>query len=451
MGSTERVVIVGGDAAGMSAAAQARRMRDDLEIIAFERGQHVSYAACGIPYYVAGLVSDAAALIARSPAEHRRRGIDVRLGHEVVAIDLTTRTVSVRRLDDGTTSREPFDQLVYATGAAPRRLEVPGADARGIFGVATLADGLRLREVVELERPRRVVIVGGGYIGIEMAEAFITRGLEVTLVELGSHVMGTLDPDMGALVSAALAEAGVELYLGERVSGFHTAAGRVRLVETNQRVLPTDLVVLGIGVQPRTELAAEAGLPLGESGAVRVDDRMRTGIPGIWAAGDCAEAFHLVSRRPSYIPLGTTANKQGRVCGINIGGGYARFPGVVGTAITKFGQTEVARTGLSEREAQAFGFEYVLSKIEDATRARYYPGSARIVVKLLAERGSGRLLGAQIVGGPGAGKRIDVVAAALHAGIRVDEFMSLDLAYAPPFSPVWDPLLIAARKAAEQL
>jgi NADPH-dependent 2,4-dienoyl-CoA reductase/sulfur reductase-like enzyme len=395
-------------------------------------------------------VDDAAALIARSPEEHRRRGIDVRLRHEVVAIDLAARTVAVRRLDDGTTYREPFDQLVYATGAMPRQLLVPGVDNRGIYQVATLADGLRLREVVEVEPPRRVVIVGSGYIGIEMAEAFVTRGLEVAMVELGPHVMGTLDPDMGALVSTALREAGVELYLGERVIGFHSEAGQVRVVETDRRTLPTDLVVLGVGVQPRTELAAEAGLPLGVSGAVRVDDRMRTGIPGVWAAGDCAETFHLVSRRPVYLPLGTTANKQGRVCGINIGGGYARFPGVVGTAITSFAQTEIARTGLSEREAQRLGFEYVLGKIEGFTRARYYPGSAPIVVKLLAEKGSGRLLGAQIVGGPGAGKRIDVVATALHAGMRVDEFMALDLAYAPPFSPVWDPLLIAARKAAEQ-
>lgn len=357
----------------------------------------------------------------------------------------------VRRLVDGTTYREPFDQLVYATGAAPRRLEVPGADAQGIYGVATLADGLRLREVVERERPQRVAIVGGGYIGIEMAEAFVARGLAVSLIELGPQVMGTLDSDMGALVSAALREAGVEVYLGERVTGFHATSGRVRAVETDRRTLPADLVVLGVGVQPRTELAAQAGLPLGESGAVRIDDRMRTGIPGVWAAGDCAETFHLVSRRPAYIPLGTTANKQGRVCGINIGGGYARFPGVVGTAITKFGQSEIARTGLNEREAQALGFEYGVARIEDHTRARYYPDSARVVVKLLAEKGSGRLLGAQIVGGPGAGKRIDVVVTALHAGMRVDEFIHLDLAYAPPFSPVWDPLLIAARKVAEQV
>ncbi|GBD30740.1 NADH peroxidase [bacterium HR32] len=357
----------------------------------------------------------------------------------------------MRRLEDGATYREPVDQLVYATGAGPRWLEVPGARSRGIYGVATLADGLLLRQIVEDERPQRAVIVGGGYIGIEMAEAFVARGLDVSLVELGSEVMGTLDADMGALVSAALREAGVKVYLEERVTGFHADGGQVRAVETDRRTLPADLVVLGVGVQPRSELAAEAGLPLGESGAVRIDDRMRTGIPGVWAAGDCAETFHLVSRRPAYIPLGTTANKQGRICGINLGGGYARFPGVVGTAITKFNQTEVARTGLSEREAQALGFEYGVARIEDRTRARYYPDSALMVVKLLAEKGSGRLLGAQIVGGPGAGKRIDVVAAALHAGMRVDEFMYLDLAYAPPFSPVWDPLLIAARKAAEQV
>lgn len=368
----------------------------------------------------------------------------------MVALDLAARTVTVRRLADGQRYREPFDQLVYATGARPRSLPVPGADARGIYRVATLADGVLLRRVVEQERPRRVVVVGGGYIGIEMAEAFVTRGIEVALVELGPEVMGALDPDMGALVSSALRDAGVAVYTGEQVTGFQVNGDTVRAVETDQRTLPADLVVLGIGVEPRSELAAEAGLPLGERGAVRVDDRMRTAVPGIWAAGDCAETFHLVSRRPAYIPLGTTANKQGRVCGINIGGGDARFPGVVGTAITKFCQTEIARTGLSEREAQALGIAYHVGRIESRTRAGYYPGAAPITVKLLVERGSGRVLGAQIVGGEGAGKRIDVVAAALHAGMRVDEFMYLDLAYAPPFSPVWDPLLIAARVAAAE-
>jgi NADPH-dependent 2,4-dienoyl-CoA reductase/sulfur reductase-like enzyme len=388
-------------------------------------------------------------LIARTPETFRdKQNIEARTLHEVEEIDLKQRRVRVRQLETARVQWESFDQLLIATGAVPFSPDVPGADARGIYGLSTLQSGLAVRRAIDEEHPKRAVIVGGGYIGLEMAEALILRGLEVSLVERMPQVMGTLDPDMGALVSDALRHIGVTLYLEEALQSFAVERGRVQAVVTDQRTLPADVVILGLGVRPNSSLAGEAEIPLGEKGAVRVNERMQTAVEGVWAAGDCVESFHLVSRKPFYVALGTVANKQGRVAGINLGGGYATFPGVVGTAVSKVCAVEVARTGLQETEIQRLGWEYVSAKIESKTRAGYYPGAGSITVKVLAEKGSGRLLGGQIVGIEGAAKRIDVLATALHAGFTVQEMIHLDLSYAPPYSPVWDPVLIAARKAA---
>ena len=360
---------------------------------------------------------------------------------------MAQRRVQVQPVENGRTWWEPFDQLLVATGAIPFLPDVPGAGAAGIYGLSTLQSGIEVRRAVDQEQPRQAVIVGGGYIGLEMAEALRLRDLDVSLVEMMPQVMSTLDVDMGALVSQALRGVGVHLYLEERLEGFEVADGRVRAVVTDKQSLPADLVILGLGVRPNTALAADAGIPLGQRGAIRVDDRMQTDIEGVWAAGDCVESFHLVSRRPFYVALGSVANKQGRVAGINIGGGHATFPGVVGTAVSKICTVEVARTGLQEKEIEQLGVEHVSARIESQTRAHYYPGAGRITVKILAEKGSGRLLGGQIVGVEGAAKRIDVLATALHAGLTVDDMLNLDLSYAPPYSPVWDPVLIAARQA----
>lgn len=451
MQKTERVVVIGGDAAGMSAASQARRMRADLQIVAFERGAYTSYSACGMPYYIGDVVGDVERLIARRPEEFLTRDIQAHVRHEVESIELRSQRVQVRRLEDGAVFSEPFDHLVIATGAVPIRPTLPGSDARGIYGLAILEDGIRVRQAVEQDQPANAVIVGGGYIGLEMAEALVMRGLNVSLVERASAVMNTLDTDMGDIVSEAVRDVGVTLYLEESVEGFEIDGGAVRGVETDRRTLPADLVIMGIGTRPNTALAQNAGIPLGQTGAIKVNGRMQTEAEGVWAAGDCTEAFHLISRRPVHIALGTIANKQGRVCGINLGGGYATFPGVVGTAVSKICTVEVARTGLNEKEARGLGLEYVVGKIDSTTRAGYFPGAGKITVKVLAERASGRLLGAQLVGIEGAAKRIDVFATALHAGMTVEEVQYLDLSYAPPFAPVWDPILIAARKAAEQL
>ena len=375
----------------------------------------------------------------------------MRVLHEVEEIDTEKRKVRVRDLKRGRSAWESYDQLLIATGASPICPDLPGSDAVNICGVNTLESGLDIRKRLDKRGMKKGVVVGGGYIGLEMAEALVRHGLEVSLIDRGSQVMGTLDEDMGALVSQALRDLGVTLYLEEALAEFQTKAGKVTGIVSDKRTLPADIVILGLGVHPNTALAAAAGIPLGEKGSIRVNERMETGIAGIWAAGDCAESFNLVSRRPFYIALGTVANRHGRVAGINLGGGYATFPGVVGTAVTKICQVEVARTGLQEKEIEALGLEHVSAVIKSRTKAGYFPGAGEITVKVLAEKGSGRLLGGQIVGMEGSAKRIDTIATALHAGFTVEEMINLDLGYAPPFSPVWDPVVIAAREVAKKL
>jgi NADPH-dependent 2,4-dienoyl-CoA reductase/sulfur reductase-like enzyme len=450
----ERLVVVGGDAAGMSAASQARRRRgsDDLSIVAFERGVHTSYSACGIPYWIGNDVDAMGDLVTRTPEEFRsKQDIDMRIRSEVESLDLDRRSVRVRDLESRRTYDEPFDQLVLATGSVPMRPPIDGIDADGVYGVQTLDDGVALRRELDSGDVRQIVVVGGGYIGLEIAEAAKSRGFEVTVVDLSETPIGTFDPDVGHYLADAVRGLGIELILGDGAERIETDGdGRACAVHTRSgKVLSADLVVLGLGVRPNVALAKSAGVPLGPSGGIAVDRRMRTQVPGVWAAGDCVESVHRLSGVRAVVALGTHANKQGRVAGINIGGGYATFPGVIGTAITKICQLEVARTGLSEQEASEAGYEYVSAYVDSTTRAGYYPGAQPIRLKMIAERRSGRLLGAQVVGREAAAKRIDALAICIWNEMGVDEILSLDLSYAPPFSPVWDPVLIAARKAFE--
>ncbi|MGH2790922.1 MAG: FAD-dependent oxidoreductase [Actinomycetota bacterium] len=447
---TERLVIVGGDAAGMTAATQARRLQGpkELEIVAFERGHYTSYSACGIPYYVGDVVDDLETLIVRSPKAFREDSdISAHIRHEVVAIDLEARRVKVRDLEAESERWEGFDRLMVATGATPVKPEWPGGDAEGIFGVQVLDDGVDIRAWVDEQKPKSAVVIGGGYIGIEMAEAFKSLGMDVSLVDQSAFPMSTLDPDMGALIAESMRQMEIDVYLEEVVESFEERDGRVDAVVTDKRTIPAEVVVLGIGVRPNVGLAEAAGIEIGVSGGVKVDRRMQTSAEGVWSAGDCAEKFHLVSRASVTIPLGTHANKEGRVAGINMGGGYETFPGVVGTAVSKVCDLEVARTGLTENEATDAGFDYLTTVTDSTTRAGYFPGTSDIKTKLIVERQSGRLLGAQIIGQEGAAKRIDVLATALWNSMTVEGMLNLDLSYAPPFAPVWDPVLIAARKA----
>ncbi|MGZ4614794.1 MAG: FAD-dependent oxidoreductase [Actinomycetes bacterium] len=450
----ERLVVIGGDAAGMSAASQAkRRAGDAIEVVALERGQHASYSACGIPYWVAGDVDLANDLVVRTPAEHRDRGIDLRMGQEVTSIDVDGRRVTVRDPAAATSYDLDFDHLVIATGAVPARPDLPGADAAGIYGVQTLNDGQQVVDGLRGDRPRTAVVVGAGYIGIEMAEALVRKDVTVTVVDQAAEPMSTLDPDMGRLVHEAMTDMGIAVRTDSAVQRFDVTGGRVSGVVVAGETIPADVVILGTGVRPNTALAAAAGLPLGESGGLRVDRRMAVvGHDRVWAGGDCVETWNRVSLRWGHVPLGTHANKHGRVIGENVSGGYATFPGIVGTAVSKVCDLEIARTGLREREARAAGLRFVTTTITANTRAGYFPGAGPLTVKMLAELGSGRLLGAQIVGrGEGSAKRIDTCAVALWHEMTVEQMTSLDLGYAPPFSPVWDPVLVAARAAVAKL
>jgi NADPH-dependent 2,4-dienoyl-CoA reductase/sulfur reductase-like enzyme len=400
-----RLVIIGGDAAGMSAATQVRRMKtvDELEIVVFERSSRTSYAACGLPYLIGGFVTSPESLVARTPEQHRAKGIDVRIHHEVTAIDRKASAVSVRDLDSGIESTAHYDELLIATGASGISPRWPCIDAKGALQLRTLDDAAKVERLL-IAGARRAVVVGAGYIGLEVAEGLFRRGLQVTVVE-------RLDAPMNA-------------------------------------VLDADIVVIGLGVRPNVELARAAGIGVGESGGIKVDDHLRTDSPHIWAAGDCVESHHRITGRSVVVALGTHANKQGRVVGTNIAGGDAAFRGVLGTAITRFQDMEIARTGLTEREAAAAGFDALGVTTEASSRAHYYPGAQPMKIKLVVERRTGRLLGAQIVGGASAGKRIDVLATALWNGMTVAELAEMDLSYAPPFTPVWDPVLLAAGKAA---
>ncbi|HEX6425264.1 MAG TPA: FAD-dependent oxidoreductase [Acidimicrobiales bacterium] len=442
---TDRLVVIGGDAAGMSAVMQVRRRQPDREIVVLEKGAWTSYSACGIPYLVGGLVDELDDLVARSPTTFRDdHDIDVRLGHEARALDLDARTVEAWDAEAGRAVTVGFDTLHLATGARPLRPDLPGIDDAVVHGVQTLDDAAAVERAAR--GAQRVVVVGGGYIGLEMAEAFVHRGVGVTLVEAADQLMPSLDADVAAPLVGALEGLGIDVRLRtplEAVEGRAVVAGGERIA--------ADLVVLGLGTRPNADLAAAAGVEVGVKGAIRVDRRQRTSAPGVWAAGDCCESFHMVARTPVHIALGTVANKQGRVAGVNIGGGYAAFPGALGTAVTRVCSVEIGRTGLSRREAEHHGFVAVEATVDGETRARYLPQRKAITVKALAEAGTGRMLGAQIVGEEGTAKRIDVLATAIQAGMTAEQVVDLDLGYAPPFGPVWDPVHLVARGLLREL
>ena len=447
-----RLAIVGGDAAGMSAASTARRRDPDLEVVAFERGPYTSYSACGIPYYLGGLFDDADRLISRSADEHRANGITLSMRTEVTAVDLDARSLTVLDHQTREERTEGFDQIVLATGAEAVPPPVPGAAASE--PVRTVDAAERFRSALSRGGDHQhVVVVGGGYIGLEMAEALVQRNIATTLIEAAPQVMGTLDADMAAHVQDAAEGLGVRVLVSTKLEEvLLDDLGAPRAVRAAGETIEADHVVMATGVKPAVDLAEAAGVELGPSGAVRVDDHQRCpGRDGVFAAGDCAESWHRILERPVNIQLGTHANKQGRIAGANATGADLAFPGVIGTAVSRLCRYEVARTGITEREAAGADIDVVAAEIKDKTRAGYFPGAGPVWIKLVCEPGTGRLLGGQIVGVEGAAKRIDVLATCVWAGLTVDEIELLDLGYAPPFSAVYDPVLVAARAARKRL
>lgn len=443
-----KLVVIGGDAAGMTAASKIRRVQPEREIVVFERGNHTSYAACGMPYYIGGLIDSEENLIVRKPEVFRKKQhVDVRIRHEVTEIDTVKKRVKVRNIDKNMDFWETWDDLLIATGASPVVPQSENIDARGIFSLSTLQSGINVNNFINENKPAKAVIVGGGYIGIEMAEALLARSIEVTIIDMAPQLMTSLDKDMSDQILAYLKEQQVKIFLEETLEKFtKNADGSVNSVITNKQTLPADIVIVGVGIKPNAGLAANAGIKIGKNGAIHINKRCETSALNIWAAGDCAESFHLITHEQVHFALGTVASKHGLTAGINISGGNMEFPGVMGTAITKFKEMEISRTGLSEKEAKNLNIDFETAMITTVSPASYYPDAKEISVKLVINKQSRRILGGQIVGFEGTGKRIDSIVTAITAGFTAQQLMDLDLAYAPPFSNVWDPVQIAARR-----
>lgn len=439
-----KVVIIGGVAGGATAAARLRRLNEAAEIVIIERTGYVSYANCGLPYYIGGVITDRTKLTLQTPESFWNRfRIDVRVRQEAVSIDRGARTVSIRRLDDGSVYAERYDKLILSPGARPVDPGVPGTDSERLFTLRTVEGTFRIHDFVEREHPQTATIVGGGFIGLEMAENLRERGLDVTVVQRGSHLMPTLDQDMAAILHNHLRKHGIRVMLDANVTGFSALNGSIRTALAEGAPLDADLAIMAVGVAPESTLAREAGLELGLRGAIKVDEHLRTSDPDIYAVGDAIEVKHAVTGKPALIALAGPANKQGRIAADNICGIDRVFKGSQGSSVLKMFDLTVATTGLTLRAAQAAGLAADAVVLTPANHATYYPGSESLVMKVVFEQNTGRILGAQIVGGAGSDKRIDVIATAIRAGMDATDLTELDLAYAPPYASAKDPVNMA--------
>jgi NADPH-dependent 2,4-dienoyl-CoA reductase/sulfur reductase-like enzyme len=445
-----RFVIIGGDAAGMSAASKAKRNKPDTEIIVLEKTSDVSYSACGMPYNIADPARDINDLVVRTATVFReKQGIDLRLGHKVEQIDRAAKKV-LGHCQDGAPFEVQYDKLLIATGARARNLPIPGADLPGVKALRSLEDGRSIKAFIAEQGVKAALIIGAGYIGLEMVEAFHERGVHVTVCDIVPDFLPWAPKEMDKVLRDELQSKGVESRMGTAVKGIQEKGGRLK-VELGEESLEADMVLVGIGVVPNSELAADAGLELGPSKAIAVDKYLRTSDPDIYSAGDCADAFHYVSGQRVWIPLALRANRGGWAVADNVTGEPSEIPDIVGTGVFKVLDLEVARTGLSIKEAQDAGFKPVGNYIQSRSRAHGHPGNQTVHIQLVADASSKKLLGAGMIGKEGVAHRINAAAVALHASMTVEEFFGCDLAYAPPFSPVWDPLLTAANQMLKKL
>ncbi|MEN8163318.1 MAG: FAD-dependent oxidoreductase [Acidobacteriota bacterium] len=445
--SSPRIVVIGGVAAGMSAASQAKRRRPEADVIVFERGDRISYGACGMPYNIGDPSRDIEDLVVLTPAQAGKRGIDLRLRHEALALDTENRFVTVRDLDTGNELKEPFDALVIATGAQAVHLPLPGFDLPGIFHLRNLNHGRLIKNHIAEHSPSKAIVLGAGYVSMEMCHVLTELGLKVQILKKRPRILRGWSEETVSLVVAELDRHGVEIHTGMDITGAEPGPdGNVSALTTDQGPYPTDLVLQAVGVRPNVNLAVEAGLSIGETGAIWVNKYQQTSSEAVWAAGDCAESYHRVLRRNVWTPLGTTANKHGRIAGANVIGAGQQFAGVVGTTGFKVFDLEVARSGLGLEQAQAEGFEPVWVTIKQQSRAHGYPGASPIQVTLIADGPTGVLLGGEIVGREGAAMRANIFAAALASHMSVADLQGLDLVYSPPFASVWDPILVAANQ-----
>jgi NADPH-dependent 2,4-dienoyl-CoA reductase/sulfur reductase-like enzyme len=470
----ERLVVIGGVAAGMSAASSYKRIRLEAEAVVLEKDYFISYGACSLPYYISDDVKDFNQLISLTPnVAAEERDIRVLTRHEVLGIDTGAHKVRVKDLEKNEEIEFVYDRLVIATGGLPIKPPLPGIDLQHVYTIRTLLDGIEIKKYIDEwgsfhvcvgspeclyinqfgagKRLMKAIIVGGGYIGMEMCESLRKRGLDVTVIEKMDRVLGNMDTSITDIVEEKILAEGIKLFKGTSVEGFAGKDGAVTKVLTDKGEFDADMVLLVIGARPNTQLAKDAGIELGVNGAIRVDEYMRTNISDIFAAGDCAEAMHMVTGKKAYIPLGTTANKEGRIAGENAAGKKNVFDGIVGTAVTKVFDLEVARTGLSTLETEREGYNFFTSTIKGRSRSSAYPSGKPITVSFVVDRNSGRLLGAQMTGEEGVAHRIDVLAACIYGKMTIEDVARLDLGYAPPFATVWDPILIAANVALKKL
>lgn len=449
----ERLVVIGGTAAGLSAASRAKRAVPGLEVEVFEKTGYVSYGACGLPYFVGGIIHDPEDLISLTPQQlSEERGMIVHTRHEVMRIDREAKTVEAMDLETGLRRLASYTYLVIATGASPIIPSIPGVEAEGVHVLRTVEDGIVLKKRIGDASVTNAVIIGGGFIGLELAGEMTRGGVAVTVVEALPRLLPFLTEDYSDRVKKTLELNGVAVFTGVSVSAIEVSEGRVVGVRmADGEIIESELVVLSTGVRPNSQLATAAGLEVGLKGAIVVNEQLQTSDKNIWACGDCVQMYHRVTGEPTYVPLGTTANKQGRIAGGNIIGANESFQGVLGSQVTKVFELFIASTGLSVEQAQNAGFTTASTAIVKNDKASYYPGGEQNQIFLLFEKTTGRLLGAQAIGSISVAGRINVLATAITAKMTVQEINELDLVYAPPVAPVYDPILIAASQAIKKV
>ena len=439
-----KVVIVGGVAGGATAAARIRRRNEQAEIVVFERSGYISYANCGLPYYIGDVITDPEALTLQTPESFFSRfRVAMKVRHEVTAIHPDRKTVSVRNLETGEVFEECYDKLLLSPGAKPTQPRLPGVGLNKLFTLRTVEDTFRMKEFIRTNHPKSAVLAGGGFIGLELAENLRELGMEVTIVQRPKQLMNPFDPDMAAFIHNEMRKHGVKLALGHTVEGFEERDGGVDVLLKDETPLYADMVVLAIGVTPDTGLAKEAGLELGVKGSIVVNDRMETSVPDIYAVGDAVQVKHFVTGQDAHVSLAGPANKQGRIAADNICGGDSHYTGSQGSSVIKVFDLTAATTGINETNAKKAGLDVDKVILSPMSHAGYYPGGKVMTMKVVFEKESYRLLGAQIVGYEGVDKRIDVLATAIHAGMKATQLKDLDLAYAPPYSSAKDPVNMA--------
>jgi NADPH-dependent 2,4-dienoyl-CoA reductase/sulfur reductase-like enzyme/rhodanese-related sulfurtransferase len=435
-----KYVVIGAVAGGMTAAMKIRRNDDKAEIIVYDKDTDISYSGCSLAYYISGVIDNRKNIVPRDSQYFKKFNVDVKTDHEVLKVDVQNKKVIVKDLKTGNIFEDGFDKLIIATGAHPVIPQIEGIELEGIFVLRNVKDADRIKEFINNNLPKKALIVGGGYIGLEMAEALKVLGMDVCIVEKQENILPNLDSDMARLVESYLEENGVAIRKGNSVLGFEGDKRVKRAILSDGSKIEADFVLLAVGVRPSTKFLEESGIQLLPNGAIKVDEYMRTNIEGIFAAGDCAAVYFKLNGKTMYVPLGSTANKMGRIAGENATGGSVKFSGVLATSIFKVFDLTVAQTGYTEKMTQEDGIEYEVGHITKPHITTAYPGAEKMTIKALAELSSRKVIGAQIVGTKGVDKRIDVLATAIFAGLTTDDLFQLDLAYAPPFSSAKDPI-----------